>query len=392
MARKAANQAQQPPIDGESEEVVVAELPEDEGGEDDALAELRGLGAGGDHRFTVSRVSTEPGRKAGYCKTYTVGDLSLDTIRDEFGGGKFKIRVIDSAGKYVSQTTVDIVDLPKPAAAAAAVTAPGADLAGIAALLAAVKPGDGAGGIAQIMTMMMAQQKATTDMIVGLMNRPVPQGPSITDILSIMNANKTEKTDPVALLLQGLELGKTLAGGGDDGGGMLGVAKQGLELITPLVQQGMEDRRAAIAANPRRLSAPKATAEVTPTATGVAPVASNVETAGAQPVNVLKQLQWIKAQLNMLVQHASRDKDPELYAEVMLDNLPDFISVEDIEKHIGATDAVAQLARIDSRVTQFAPWFEKFREAVKTFIADEGGEESEEAEGDELDDAPGESP
>lgn len=386
MARKATNQAQQEPIEGESTEIPVGALADEDGGEDDALAELRGLGAGGEYSYTVSRVSSEDGKaKTGYCKTYTVGDLSLDAIRDEFGGGKFKIRVLDAGKKYAGQTTVDIVGLPKVAAPVATV-APAADLAGIAALLAATKPGDASAGVAQIMAMMMKQQESTTTMIVAMMNRPVPTGPTLTDLLALMNANKTEKTDPVALLLQGLELGKSLAGGGDDSGGMLGVAKQGLELITPLVQQGLEDRRAAATVPARRAlvhTGPASTAEPIPNATGTAPI---VETAGVQPVDVLKQLQWIKAQLNILVHHASRDKDPELYAEVMLDNLPGFISVEDIEKHIGAADAVAQLTRIDPRVAQFAPWFEKFREAVKTFLADEGGEDD---EGGELD-APGE--
>lgn len=373
MAKRTAVVVDQEPEDTAEVVLPTGEIPE-ETGEEDALAELRGLGAGGDHKYTVSRVSSEPGKKAGYCKTYAVGDLSLDTIREEFGGGKYRIRVTDPQGKYVTMTTVDIVDLPKPAQPAAApAVAPGADLSGIAALLAAVKPNapTGDGGLAQIMTVMMAQQKATTDMIIALMNKPAPTGPSLTDLLALIKAEKGEKTDPVALLLQGLELGKSIAGGGGETG-MLDVAKQGLELITPLVQQRMETP--APAAPARRLAAPPAPAAPPPVAATATDQPVQPAPEGAN-VKVIQQLQWLKAQLNVLVHHAVRGKTPALYAEVMLDNLPPFVTVEDIHQHIGADDALDNLAKIDARVLDHREWFEDFREAVVEFLSPEEDEQ-----------------
>ncbi len=41
---------------------------------------------------------------------------------------------------------------------------------------------------------------------------------------------------------------------------------------------------------------------------------------------MFQKLQWLKAQLGALLNQAARGKDPELYAEVMLDNLPTFVT------------------------------------------------------------------
>jgi hypothetical protein len=349
----------------ESDEITTGNIEPEDDPEADALSELRGLGAGGEYKYTVSRVSSEPGRKAGYCRVYALGDLSLDSIREEFGGGKYRIRVTDAGGQYVAIQTVDIVELPRPKDAPAVAVAPGADLTGIAALLQSVKPSGEGGGIAPILALMMKQQESTTNMIVAMMNRPVPQGPSITDILSIINANKQDKTDPVALLLQGLELGKNIGGAGESS--MLDIAREGLGIIAPLIKEGQ--KTPAPAQLPHR--GPPAQIAPIPNATGTAPIvplATPGEVAGETPVRLLQQINWIRKQLEVLLHHAARGKDPELYAEVLLDNLPPFITPAEIMQHIGADDAVAKLAQLDERVNQHPEWFAQFRDAIREFL------------------------
>jgi hypothetical protein len=91
-------------------------------------------------------------------------------------------------------------------------------------------------------------------------------------------------------------------------------------------------------------------------------------------VSVIQQIQFIKKQVEVLLHHAARDKNPELYAEVMLDNLPPYITPEVILQHIGADDAIAKLALLDSRVTQYAEWFEEFRQHVIAFLTPDADE------------------
>lgn len=96
-------------------------------------------------------------------------------------------------------------------------------------------------------------------------------------------------------------------------------------------------------------------------------------------MNVIRQIQWVKAQLTALVGQASRGKSAELYAEVMLDNLPPFITPDDIAERIGAPDAIAQLAKLEPRVLQHAAWFEEFRKAVNEYLTDTDEPEAPEA-------------
>jgi hypothetical protein len=354
----------------DSTEIHAADLAPDDDPEQDALAELRGLGGAGEHKYTVSRVSTEPGKKSGYCKTYAIGDLSPDNIRDEFGGGKYRIRVTDSAGRFVTQTTLDIVDLPKPANAPVAQIAPGADLSGIAALLNSVKPAAGGdGGMTQILVAMIASQGKMMEAIAAAGNKD--KGPTVVEIIAMMKTLQPEKSasDPVELLMRGLELGKSLGGGGESS--MLDVAREGLGILGPLIQQNQKPPTPVARPTVPALAAPVVGTPNVSTVSTI-PLATNPPE-GAN-VKLMSQLNWIRAQLNVLVHHAARDKSPELYAEVLLDNLPPFITPEEITEHIGAPDALAKLAQIDARVNQHLAWFEEFRQAINELLSAEDEE------------------
>lgn len=79
---------------------------------------------------------------------------------------------------------------------------------------------------------------------------------------------------------------------------------------------------------------------------------------------MLQKLNWLRMQTKGLVHQAERGKNPELYAEVMLDNLPPFIAVEELRERMSADDAVAQLAFLNGDVMRHAEWFEEFRQCV----------------------------
>ena len=361
----------------EDELQIQGPMETDEPDENDALSELRGLGVDGEYKFTVSRVARKPGEQSGYCATYQAGDLSLDAIRDQFGGGKYKVRVTDSAGRYVANRTLEIMDVPKKDAPAVAAAQPfvmpqGPDMQGIAALLQAVKPG--ADASSSIMPLILAMMESQGKMFAAMMNRPQPESMKPMELIALMKATQTEsKSDPVALLLQGLELGKSLAGGEDTS--FMGVAKTGLEALMPLIQQQANQQPAAAPAPVRRIPAPPVVSSLQPPDKALAaahgttePAAPVQETAN---VDIIRKVQWIRSQTAALVAQAARGKDPALYAEVMLDNLPPFITADEVFERFNAPDAVAQLAQVDSRVTQFAEWFERFRGEVLGMLTDE---------------------
>ena len=86
---------------------------------------------------------------------------------------------------------------------------------------------------------------------------------------------------------------------------------------------------------------------------------------------MLQQLNWLRHQVNVLVHQAMKGGDPQLYAAVMLDNLPDFLTEEDIYQRMRSPSAVNDLAKFDPRVNQYTDWFDKFRTAVLAEFEDE---------------------
>ena len=343
--------------------------PEAEDAESDVIAELRGIGAGDGLRYRVSKVSGKPGEAAGYCATYDAGDLSLDAIREQFGGGKYRIRVVDMAGQYKGNATVDIVGLPKIAAPSAPAAPPPQDYNGIASIIEALKKGQPApDGNNATMTLMLGMIENQGKMFQAMMT--ANKGPSVAEILAIVNAQGGggNSKSSVDLLLEGVKLARELGGGGGGEDSMTSVAKEGLGILGQLIEQ-----RGAPAA---QHSAPR----LPPPAAGAvaaAPVAV-IQPEGGN-VGILEKINWLKRQTAGLVLQASRDKDPELYAEVMLDNLPPFISPQEILQRLSAADAVDQLAALNSDVLQHREWFDDFRQEVVRMLTEAAQPEVREA-------------
>ena len=149
-------------------------------------------------------------------------------------------------------------------------------------------------------------------------------------------------------------VGKTLAGGGDES--LLGVASKGLDMLGPMIAaQASAPKPAPVAPAP----APRQVIQQPPAPT---PVPEDP---------MLQQLFWLRNQVGALIRQAAKGGDPALYADVFMDNLPDFLTPEAVFEQMTAPDAVTRLVQLDSRVQHYLPWFEKFREAVLAQFEDD---------------------
>lgn len=326
-----------------------------------ALDELRAIGGDDVISWTVAKIASKPGERGGYCARYASGDLNLDTIRETFGGGKYRIKGTDNAGKWVlgASRTIEIMDLPRPPTAPNTPTPGFGDLASI---LQAVKPsGD---GNADMFKLIIAMMDNNAKMFAAMMERP-RQETTLADTLALIKEtreNKDGASDAVKLLMQGLELGQKLGGGET---GLMDIAAKGLDMIQPLIT-------AQANAPPAPKPGPAIAAPATPGAPSTP--APNAPRATPEVDPMLQKLNWLRHQTRVLVYQAARDSDPALYAALMLDNLPAFVTEEEIFERISAPDALVQLATLDSRVSSFAPWFERFRAAVLEQFSEEGEE------------------
>lgn len=344
--------------------------------ERDPFAELLGLAADDDVTYTVTKMSGRVGDRSGYCGKFSVADLSLDTIRGNWGGGKYKIIGRHNSGAFAGSRTVEVMDAPGDRAPAAAPASQGMQPPTFSEMLAFAR-GGGNNDNAALLEVIRSQGAQLAAFIA----RPAPvapAGPSFTEILALIKETRGEpsKSDPVELLLQGLKLGQQMSGGETS---LADIAKSGLEMVAPLIQAKAAESAAArtapaVARQPSDVL-PRPIKPAPGTATAMDPM--------------LQKLNWLRQQTTLLVHHASKKKDPELYAEVMLDNLPEFITVEEIAARMNDGGAVAQLTVLNPEVAKYAEWFEEFRVKVLEIIAEANSEPDEDG-ADDDDGTPGE--
>lgn len=336
--------------EGEGAELDTAAPALDIEGDDDVIAELLSLDGSDGVRYTVHKEPSQPGQKRAYCNVYTSEELSLDAIRSTFGGGTYRITGRDAQNHYTTSKQITILDLPKPP-----VPNGGGDF---------IARGERTNG--EAMQMFMKMYEAQSQQILALMNRPLPvapSGPTAMELVSLIKAMERKESDPIATLLKGIELGKAVGGGGETS--MLDVAAQGLSALAPLIQQQANKPRAPVQPPPQQLP-PAAPGTVAPPAAD----APKEEKTGEQ-VEILKRLNWLRVSVSQLVNMAARGKDergefikdPDLYAEVFMDNIPDFVTIDEIVERLSAPNGLQQLAQVVPAVAQHAEWFEQFRRA-----------------------------
>lgn len=78
---------------------------------------------------------------------------------------------------------------------------------------------------------------------------------------------------------------------------------------------------------------------------------------------------FFKAQLQMLVSQANAGKDPALYAELILDNMP----IEAVQKFVTAPDAIEKLQKINPNVARHAEWFASLGDHITQMLSDDMG-------------------
>jgi hypothetical protein len=344
----------------EDDELELPEPPvDDEAAEDnDAIAELEAL-AGSGARYEIRR--TAPTGFTGYVGTYYRDTFTPDLLRTEWGGGNFTLRVKGSKGEYLGSRQIVLAgDAHHKKDPVTPAPAQGGDN-GMGAVLAAMNAGNQAAQKAS-----EGQIAMLTTLVTSLINRPAPAAPAAPDPIAMIAALKgimkpeSSEGGAVKMLLQGIELGKSL---GESGGetNMMDLVAKGFDVIKDA---------AAVAPTPaptvpKRLPAPIAVTS-TPNNPG-APAAApgTVPAEESAPVSdQMKQMQWLRNQAAMLCKLAEKGKDPELYAEVFLDNLPPFLPAQLVYDTMNAPGAIAKLSMLVPQVAQHAEWFEKFRATV----------------------------
>jgi hypothetical protein len=312
-----------------------------------------------------------------YCRTYAIAAFSHDRVASDFGAGKYRVRFKGPGDKYIrGGGGFDIAE------AAGVAEAPG-------------KPGGN--GIRDLLDLIKADRERDREererkkgdmfewakLLVPLLGPKLlelvgggAKGPTLPELIRAVKDMKDLQAPAQDISAQFTQVMSVIQGAkdlvGDDGGGKTG--STWVDLLRDFIQSpaagalagaipgmgmrppGMPTQAFPPTTNATALAAPAISASGSASAPGPATDSQPVEP------DVLQQLSWLRATTAQLLVQAQKQSNPRLYAEVVLDNLPDFIEPQALLERLGAETWWAQLQQLDARITPFAEWFQKFRD------------------------------
>lgn len=301
-----------PPADADQDQEAQAELA-------DALAELGGISGA---TVTVNRVND--GREE-FCDRYPASEFDLFSIRERFGAGTYWIYGRDGKrlyrkGRVIFAQTIE-------------------ERRGRSALLPAAAATDPLASMREMYDRQAQRDREMMQMFLQAMtaNRPAPttEMQTVVDLASKLAhlGGKRESSDPLEQLLKYHKLMKEIGGegGGGDSSALIELGKMFVE----------------------RLPAP-------------APAASNGQPAAAGDQSQMMAMmirRALAARLPMLIAGAQRATDPGVYAQLVLDQVPE-IYVEPLLEQLRKPDWFDALVQVDGRVVPLQAWFEALRNEI----------------------------
>jgi hypothetical protein len=322
-----------------------------------------------------------PPHLAGYCGEITPGEFSLERVRKTYGPGKYAVRLKGPLGYVKGGGTLDIAPLPE------GTPAPAESRDSAAAIIEALDKRSEARGSelkswAQILAPVLApavlawfkpRENQVSELVQGLAalkgltpDPPKPEGleSQLDRILGVMDKLREAKGEPpstgatwVDIVRDGIAGARPLLEGL---AGRLVTPGAGLPPMPPrpMIAAPIAPFGPTSTASPASSAAPVSAPAGPPQGNGdVTP-----QTAPAQPV--VSFLPWLRQNLDALIYQAGRNKDPGLYASVMLDNLPPGTDPALLKGFIERPDWWEQLKTFAPGVTPYPAWFAEFRDAV----------------------------
>ncbi len=314
---------------------VVVGGVDDEPGEESTLGTL--LAQFGDEAMSYKvRVDRKDARgERFYLGTVPLTADLLDEIKAKWGGGIFRGRISTEHGAYVRSLTFGIAGAQRdPEATSAAAPSELTELRGIVgALVSSVQALSDAARAPAPQVSSLSQFAEMAKIMRDLTPAPVAAAPAtpMLEMFAMMNGFQ--------------DMRDRLTEDAEPRDGLASVVDKGLNALTPLLQQKLDNDAKALTTRGRRRIAPLAPSDP------VAALAAKIPGAARM----------------YLANQAKRDKEPGLYAEVILDALPDTVYAK-LPEMLGRDDFAAALC---AAVPQFAPypaWFAKLADALRVSL------------------------
>jgi hypothetical protein len=366
----------------------------------DILQGLRAIQTSDPVRWTIERVDGEG--EAGLLAKWPTLKLKWENIRDEFGPGTYAIEGRTIRGKYIRRTTLTIAsDSPRKAKPT--------DMQSfnVTEFLAQQEARDrlkreederrdrerqeredkraekreqlilaGLPAFATVLAAMFGRPQLDVGALAAAM-RPAP-GPDPLAMIAALKQLAPEPApagkDPMATAITLFELLADKAGNNGARADWLDVVKEGVKVLGPSVGGAIEQtivqaRENAAAA--QQNGAAHGTPQNAPAALPAPSANAHIQQAASEAgmLDLLPHLSWLKTQLAKLAGAAHRNRDPELYAAMFLEELPNGLTPQRVLELLSRSDWLAQLARFEPSINDtIAPWWNQLRECLFAMI------------------------
>lgn len=336
---------------------------------DDNLRALTEVEGAQDARWQVYRLL--PAEKAGFLMEIPTAQLSQAYIAKMCGPGKYRVRGIDQRGRYIGHRTFQIAELLQGAAAPSNPYAPNVDL---------------------ILSSISQQKQQLRDdikfwasilaptlplLIAWIQSRPKGQGNSLTDLIGAVSGLKA-LSDPADPLKQIGQIRDLIGAVKDLAPEAPATGSTWVDLVRDLGTQLAPLAVNVLGARAQAGTIPDGSGVPGPRPPPLGPTPSGPGTIpnGTQQGDPMFALMnWLRPQLQMLIGKAAKNSDPELYAELVADNVPPNLPPEQIESFLRRPDWWQLLVQFSPAASPYQGWFTQLRDALLRMIAEGRGEQ-----------------
>lgn len=326
-----------PPSDGEGTEYVL--------GDPNVEAFLDSLGESA-KSITLTVQDEKEKTRWNYLARIPLDDFSLEGIKEQYGGGRYRARILDEDQHYVKGGSFAFaIDgrFKRPSA-----EVPGPSPSAPPPSSASAPESTALGELKEVV-------RQQGDMMIRLMEKMSSQPDPLSMVLKVAevmkpNAGPSQSMDLAGMFglfstifTKGMELGQNATGEG----GYVPVLKElGAPLLGMLTERLQKGEAALEKVNKSGI-------------TTVAPPKATLDS-------------FIKIYMPQLLMLARMGKDPELYADVMLDQVPD-IWVEELVGRVQQPDFVDKLKALYPDIVPHEAWFKKLADSIRAEFEPEPG-------------------
>lgn len=322
--------------------------------------------------FVVIRV--KPAHKRGYVGTIPAADMSLESLKQKFGPGTYRCRAQGPKGFVAGGGTATVADFVEDKSAVQ-------QMAGKSMLhefleiqeISEERRNARMLQYAQILAPVVAgffANRGQTDvaaLVTALKPAPAPSLSEFATTLASLKSLGAEKSSDLDVFMKALEFSKDL-NRGDRETGWMDIVK---EIAAPLIGKvGGGAIGPAFPLPPRSLP---------PAVNEPSVYTDQAQPAQGQNVNAIQWMQFFRTSLDQLIHQAARNRDPGLYAEVLVDNLPEESNKQKLLQFLGREDWWTAMSKFHGGVLPYQGWFTQLREQVILILTEK--EESGQPEG-----------